>query len=88
MTSCRKKPGMAFWAIVVMVGLVVVYPLSWGPVQVLLCLPCSADLPQCLCVTRVYEPLHWILDYLPDSVQHAYCSYLIWWLSFVDMPEL
>jgi hypothetical protein len=27
----RKKPGVAFWASVVVVVLVLSYPLSWGP---------------------------------------------------------
>jgi hypothetical protein len=31
MTSDRKKPGVAFWATVVLVVVVVGYPLSFGP---------------------------------------------------------
>jgi hypothetical protein len=31
MTSDRKKPGVAFWATVVVVALLVSYPLSFGP---------------------------------------------------------
>jgi len=31
MTSSRKKPGVAFWATVVVVALLVAYPLSIGP---------------------------------------------------------
>jgi asparagine N-glycosylation enzyme membrane subunit Stt3 len=31
MTSDRKKPGVAFWATVVVVVVLVAYPLSFGP---------------------------------------------------------
>jgi hypothetical protein len=31
MTSDRKKPGVAFWATVVLVAVLVGYPLSFGP---------------------------------------------------------
>jgi hypothetical protein len=31
MTADRKKPGVAFWATVVLVAALVAYPLSFGP---------------------------------------------------------
>jgi hypothetical protein len=31
MTTSRKKPGVAFWATVVVVVVLVAYPLSFGP---------------------------------------------------------
>ncbi len=31
MTSSRKKPGVAFWATVAVVAVLVAYPLSFGP---------------------------------------------------------
>ncbi len=31
MTPSRKQPGMAFWATVVVVAMLVAYPLSMGP---------------------------------------------------------
>jgi hypothetical protein len=31
MTVPRKKPGVAFWATVVLISLLVIYPLSFGP---------------------------------------------------------
>jgi len=31
MTADRKKPGVAFWGTVVLVALLVMYPVSWGP---------------------------------------------------------
>jgi hypothetical protein len=33
MTSDRKKPGVAFWATVTLVVVLVGYPLSYGPVR-------------------------------------------------------
>jgi hypothetical protein len=55
----RKKPGVAFWATVVMVALLVVYPLSFGPA----CWTASRDQslsPLDRSVSQVYWPIGWL----------------------------
>jgi hypothetical protein len=66
MTSDRKKPGVAFWATVVVVVVLVVYPLSLGPACWLIHRRIIPMRP----TAQVYEPVlgnlhkapHWTRD--------------------------
>src|SRR5262245_29364126 len=80
----RNKPGVAFWATVVVVVVLVAYPLSFGPA--------------CWITSRVYasgEPVvtnRAMFVYLPfgKAILHApgagYSSLLIWWIQ-VCLPS-
>jgi len=64
MTSSRKKPGVAFWAtLVVVVGLA--YPLSLGPALSI----SSHTAPREKSVLIAYRPLTWIIGRLPRGPQ-------------------
>jgi len=77
----RKKPGVAFWATVVVVVLglaAVMYPLSAGPISYMLktgFLPASA-LPVARCV---YAPLRWLYANGPESYRAADKWYMDLW---------
>jgi hypothetical protein len=79
MTSDRKKPGVAFWATVVVVAVLIGYPLSAGPIAYLE----TRDLLPSQ-VTKVIElfywPLNWIFDHSPESVREAMWSYSKLWI--------
>lgn len=72
--TCRKKPGVAFWATVVVVVLLVLYPLSWGPQ---LWLMMSGHVP--VWTDRLYNPLRYALERAPQGVTRAADAYLEWW---------
>lgn len=67
----RKKPGIGFWATVVVVTLLVLYPLSFGPA--------------CWFTSRfdygrkqmpfVYRPVTWVMEKGSSRVQDAVYSY-------------
>jgi hypothetical protein len=64
----RKKPGLAFWAIVVVVVGLVAYPLSFGPV----CWLVNRDvLPQPV-FKCVFGPCGYVAILLPESVLTAW----------------
>src|SRR5690242_19249125 len=74
MTS-RKKPGVAFWATVVMVALLA-YPLSMGPV----CWICDRN-SQIVDVPTVYTPVGWIARCSGiRPIRTATEEYLKWWV--------
>ena len=75
----RKKPGVAFWATVVLVALVG-YPLSMGPAWWLWH---KLDLPAWVTVGMdwVYEPVWWASWNGPDWFCDAAKKYLNWWTS-------
>lgn len=79
----RKQPGMAFWASVVMVGLLVVaYPLSVGPAEWLDDrghLPSWAEKP----VAVIYAPLNWIVQH-SDAARTAAKWYIGLWVDLSD----
>ncbi len=59
MAPDRKKPGVAFWTTVVVVGLLVGYPLSFGPAcWVSSYLDDSGDI-----VSLIYRPIVWFWAY-------------------------
>jgi hypothetical protein len=81
----RKKPGVAFWATVVAVVVVLVlYPLSWGPA---LWLQGSGYWPERLIwVDHVYDPLRLLLEHSPEPVDDAATHYLLWWATSAVPP--
>jgi hypothetical protein len=82
----RKKPGVAFWLSIVVVGTLaaaVVYQLSFGP---MLWLFDSIGHPRWLGTTiaRLPDPIEMVSDANPNSatatqVYQKYDSYLLWW---------
>lgn len=84
MSESRKKPGLAFWATMTFLALLILWPLSWGPQ---LWLMGSGYVPEWLIWTdHVYDPLRWGLDVAPDWVREPAETYLTWWFAHVDMP--
>jgi len=79
MTDDRKnKPSVAFWATVVVVLALAVYPLTAGPISYLLkrgYLPASA-LPV---VRFVYAPLRWLYANGPEAYRAADIWYMGLW---------
>jgi hypothetical protein len=58
MTPDRKKPGVAFWATVVVVVVALLYPISFGPA----CWISSRLNAGTQAVTVVYRPITWCLS--------------------------
>ena len=76
MGSDRKKPGVAFWATVVLVAVLVGYPLSFGPwMAVRWRLPDSLALR----IDRLYRPAVSLCYVRPDWLSYAYLDYLDLW---------
>jgi hypothetical protein len=75
-TDC-KKPGVAFWATVVMVAVLVAYPLGAGPALWI----AHQDIPiWCISVICfVYAPANWAEENAPEPVVRAIRAYLDWW---------
>jgi hypothetical protein len=72
----RKKPGVAFWASVVVVVVLVLYPLSFGPACALVS---NEVLPESI-LTTVYAPCLYLAIEGPYSTQQA-----IWvWAGICD----
>jgi hypothetical protein len=79
----RKKPGVAFWATVGLVVLLVGYPLSWGPVwwaHVRLGEPRWMDAT----IMRAYAPFLWIVRRGPTSVQDIAIRYRFWGMNLAE----
>jgi hypothetical protein len=74
MTS-HKKPGVAFWASVVVVA-VLAYPLSYGPWMAI-----REKIPDQVSrgIERLYRPLLPLFLDAPDSITVAYVRYLELW---------
>jgi hypothetical protein len=78
MTSSPKKPGVVFWATVVLVVVLVAYPLSFGPARWLYLhdlMPAWLADP----LHILYQPLFLSVEILPDSVREPYLWYLRLW---------
>ena len=74
MTS-RKKPGVAFWATVVVVAALVAYPLSFGPA----CWISSRVQPSGEVVTMAYGPIARAWCHGPTAVRKAIDRYANLW---------
>ena len=80
MTSVHDKPGVAFWATVVLVVLLVGYPLSIGPViwwHDRNTIPAWAEAP----IEWFYSPLDWIAHQAPDPIRAPLFWYADFWRS-------
>src|SRR5262245_61373937 len=89
MTTSRKQPGVAFWATVVVVVVLVAYPLSFGPA----CWIASQQpvegsggltgwaiiVPE---LPKVYRPIGWACMRCPNTV-----SPLMTWYARIGMPQ-
>ena len=73
----RKKPGVAFWATVVVV-VVLLYVTSFGPARWIL--P-HTDLPEWTCETicALYRPVIWIEKHGPAPIRNAVSWYAMLW---------
>ena len=74
----NKKPGVAFWATVVVVVVLVAYPLSWGPAA-WICTGLGDPQWAVNAYLRIYAPLLWMDERSPESIRDAttwYCSLL------------
>ena len=75
----RKKPGVAFWATVVAVVVLMLYPLSFGPA----CWICVrlASCSGCRAIGRLYKPLLWI------GMETTWGLEPVDWYMSVGVPE-
>jgi hypothetical protein len=71
MTSDRKQPGVAFWATVMVVTLLVAYPLSFGPA----CWITSHAGSMADVIPVAYRPMLYVVDAAPAPVERAVCMY-------------
>jgi hypothetical protein len=80
MSDDRKKPGMAFWATVVVVAVLVAYPLSEGPAfWIMERLPKRQASRMRGACRYVYAPVDWaFLDCGPDWLKELGWGYLSW----------
>jgi hypothetical protein len=78
MTSNSKKPGVAFWATLVVVVVLVGYPLSLGPVA---WLHAKLDRPRGMkaVVAPIYAPIFWAQDNGPDWLRKSIDLYEKMW---------
>jgi hypothetical protein len=78
----RKKPGEAFWATVILIGVLLGYPLSFGPAEYV---AWRFGDPEWLTgiKDRVYLPLFQVWSWDESGYSHPdwYGSYLQWWVS-------
>ena len=85
--ASRNKPGVAFWATVVVVVVLVAYPLSFGPA-------CwwfyNTEMdPSGVAVNiapRIYWPIGWLAESGPPSVSRAINWYGTVWIYWVHVP--
>ena len=80
MSESRKKPGVAFWATVVVVAALVAYPLSVGPVE---CMHVHLGFPHWVRTTVdfIYEPLFWAMRNGPQWFRVLFSKYISWWME-------
>jgi hypothetical protein len=75
----RTKPGVAFWATVVVVAVLVAYPLGAGPALWI----AHHDVPGWVVgvICWVYAPAEaWVEGHAPEPVARAVRAYLDWWI--------
>ena len=78
--SNRKKPGVAFWATVVVVVALLGYPLSFGPYVAFIW---ATDAPEWITQPcgAFYEPLERASHRGPPWVRRSWQRYGNWWLA-------
>ena len=79
MTTDRKKPGVAFWATVVVVVVLLAYPLSIGPVSRFTSrVYASGEPAPAHPVMFVYVPLGKLILHRNNA---GYSRVIIWWIT-------
>jgi hypothetical protein len=78
MTPDRKKPGVAFWATVVVVVVLVLYPLSMGPANWAARRYGSTGWAV-KTYRGIYAPILWAYRNGPRPLHDAIKSYCDWW---------
>jgi hypothetical protein len=79
--TSAKKPGVAFWATVLVVVGLVAYPLSWGPSCWLYWKLGGQTPPDWMgTVMDVYYPVWWASENGPDWFRLTVRLYLDWWV--------
>ena len=68
MSEPRKKPGVAFWASVVVVVGLILYPLSFGPECWWRSRWPYLPFPEVRAVSRAYTPIGWAMRNAPKRV--------------------
>jgi hypothetical protein len=79
----RKKPGVAFWATVVVVVVLVAYPLSFGPARAMYVhrlMPEWTYRP----MRFFHLPILWALPRMPDEMREPYMAYIDNWVFWLD----
>ena len=74
MNDSRKKPGVAFWATMVVVVALVVYPLSFGPA----CALCDRDLVAVQSMQSIYRPVIFAMSSEKVSAGGLIADYVRW----------
>ena len=83
MTSDGKKPGVAFWATVVVVAVLVAYPLSFGPACWISSRIGRGKGFVVDAVQLVYQPMLRLGCEGPDSVRRG----IEWWVTLDAKPN-
>src|SRR5262245_30846512 len=80
----RTKPGVAFWATVVAVVVLVAYPLSFGPA----CWIKYDPKRQEVVAPKVYWPLGWIMNTTDPSASNRYSvQKVMQWYIGIGVPK-
>jgi len=69
----KKKPGVAFWATVVVVVALVAYPLSFGPAYAFFAHTQRHDSPRWRSQVfwSIYEPIRWLRNNSPAPIRRS-----------------
>jgi hypothetical protein len=79
MMTDRKKPGVAFWATVVLVVAVVLYPLAWGPWTYCVLRWGNYESDKQWTAFGLFTPLDRLFRVLPEPIADTYQEYWTWW---------
>ena len=84
--SCggRHRPSLGFWLMVTVLGLLVIYPLSYGPAAWMVergILPIQS-------VAVAYRPLAWLCFHGPPSLERVIARYDSTWRRGVEWERL
>jgi hypothetical protein len=83
MTSSCKPPGVAFWATVAVVVLLVLYPLSRGP-WIAIYVSTHQHQSHIVVPFAVCKPINAVLRNSPPEVAEAYGRFIVWWMDVGD----